>query len=128
MNINDKYLPIGTVCILKGGTKRIMITGYCTISNEKPDNIFDYNGCPYPEGVVNLEKILLFNHDQIDKVYNLGYFDDDMYLYQTKLKELISKYESGELKKDDIGKFTTNAVNDDSAGSADNDSNNPIDL
>lgn len=119
MNINEKYLPIGTVCILKGGTKRVMITGYCTVSSEKTDVIFDYNGCPYPEGEVNLEKTLLFNHDQIDKVYNLGYFDDEMYLYQVKLKELMEKYESGELKQEDVSKVATNGVND---------ANDPINL
>ena len=31
-----KYLPIGTVVLLKGGQKRLMITGFCSI----PVNVF----------------------------------------------------------------------------------------
>ena len=29
--IGEKYLPIGTVVMLKGGTKRVMISGFCAI-------------------------------------------------------------------------------------------------
>ena len=35
--IPNKYLPIGTVVMLKGGTKRVMIAGFCTIQNQKED-------------------------------------------------------------------------------------------
>ena len=29
-----KYLPIGTVVMLKGGKKRAMITGFCAVAGE----------------------------------------------------------------------------------------------
>lgn len=40
-----KYLPIGTVVMLKGGKKRIMITGFCCVNEEKNNKIYDYCGC-----------------------------------------------------------------------------------
>ena len=50
-----KYLPIGTVVLLKGGQKRLMITGFCSIPKEDKTKIYDYTGCLYPEGVLNSE-------------------------------------------------------------------------
>ena len=40
-NIQDsgKYLPIGTVVMLKGGKKRVMITGFCSMPNEENNKI-----------------------------------------------------------------------------------------
>ena len=33
MEIEEKFLPIGTVVLLKEGTKEVMITSYCIIPN-----------------------------------------------------------------------------------------------
>ena len=46
--IGEKYLPIGTVVMLKGGTKRVMISGFCAIDGENVKNMYDYSGCVYP--------------------------------------------------------------------------------
>ena len=72
----DKYLPIGSVVLLKNGTKRVMIYGRKQIHIETGKE-WDYLACLYPEGNINEEFIYLFNHDQIDKVYYLGYRDDE---------------------------------------------------
>lgn len=41
--IGEKYLPIGTVVMLKGGTKRVMISGFCAIDGENVKNMYDYS-------------------------------------------------------------------------------------
>ena len=74
--IKEKYLPIGTVVILKGATKRLMIAGFCAIDNSNKDKIWDYSGCMYPEGFLTSDQICLFNHDQIEKVYHIGLSND----------------------------------------------------
>ena len=33
--IEEKFLPIGTVVMLKGGTKRVMISGYVYLTMNK---------------------------------------------------------------------------------------------
>ncbi len=38
---------------------------------------WDYIGCLYPEGNINEEYMYLFNHDQIDKVFHMGFEDDE---------------------------------------------------
>lgn len=84
----DKFLPIGTVVLLKGGTKRVMITGFCVISDNK---VFDYTGCLYPEGYIFKDKILVFNHNQIDKIYYMGLSDDEEKKFKQALPSLINK-------------------------------------
>ena len=52
--IPEKYLPIGTVVILKEGTKRIMITGFCSIDNGNKEKVYDYSGCMYDFSFITL--------------------------------------------------------------------------
>lgn len=76
-DIKEKYLPIGTVVILKGATKRLMISGFCAIDNSNKDKIWDYSGCIYPEGFLTSDQICLFDHDQIEKIYHIGLSNDE---------------------------------------------------
>ena len=86
----EKFLPIGTVVMLNGGSKRVMITGFCTIASDDNSTMYDYCGCLYPEGVVSSDKNLLFNHNQIAKIYALGYSDDEEKQFKVKLKEVLA--------------------------------------
>lgn len=85
----EKFLPIGTVVMLNGGAKRVMITGFCTIASDDNAKMYDYCGCLYPEGVVSSDKNLLFNHNQIAKIYALGYSDDEEKEFKAKLNEVL---------------------------------------
>lgn len=85
----EKYLPIGTVVMLKGGEKRAMITGFCSVSEDDPEKIYDYNGCLYPEGFLTSDQTLLFDHNQIDKIYHLGLSDDEDKQFKVQLKSML---------------------------------------
>ena len=85
----EKYLPIGTVVMLKGGKKRAMITGFCSISEEDKTKVFDYSGCLYPEGFISSNQTLLFNHEQIDKIFHLGLVDEEEKQFKQKLNAMI---------------------------------------
>ena len=74
---NSKYLPIGSVVLCKDATKRLMITGFCCKDANNPDKTYDYSGCLYPEGIVSSDRTLLFDHSQIEKIFALGYSDDE---------------------------------------------------
>lgn len=87
----QKFLPIGSVVLLKEGKKRIMITGFCCIGNADKNKTYDYSGCLYPEGFLSSDKTLLFDHDQIEKVYYIGYSDDEEKKFQEKLKKILEK-------------------------------------
>lgn len=86
MNNNlGKFLPIGTVVLLKGGKKRLMITGFCSFDEEKKDKAYDYTGCLYPEGIISSKQMALFNHNQIEKVFYLGLRDEEEQKFKQKL-------------------------------------------
>lgn len=87
----EKYLPIGSVVMLKNGKKRVMITGYATIDFNKKDKVYDYSGCLYPEGVITTNQNLVFNHNDIEKIYCLGYSDDEQKEFGKKLKEFMTE-------------------------------------
>ncbi len=72
----DKYLPIGSVILLKDADKRLMIYG----RNQKDtgtNKICDYVGCLYPEGNIDLQHTYIFNHDQIERVFFIGFQDEE---------------------------------------------------
>lgn len=85
----EKYLPIGTVVMLKEGTKRVMITGFCAISEDEKNKIYDYSGCLYPEGYISPDDTLLFNHEQIEKIYHLGFSDAEEKEFKQNIKEMM---------------------------------------
>ena len=98
MEIQDKFLPIGTVVLLKGGKKELMIISYCIIpsgdvydKNGKVEGIkgrmFDYGGCIYPEGMITSDQLFAFDHSQIEKVVHMGYETE----LQKKISEALKK-------------------------------------
>ena len=98
--MKEKFLPIGTVVLLKGGKKEVMITGFCIVptgtqivkDNEiKPQGkMYDYGACAYPEGILESNTSYAFNHDQIDKILFMG--------YETEKQQEFSKMLNGGLK------------------------------
>ena len=86
MNNNlGRFLPVGTVVLLKGAKKRLMITGFCSFDEAKKDKAYDYTGCLYPEGIISSKQMALFNHSQIDKIYHLGLQDEEEKQFKQKL-------------------------------------------
>ena len=90
----EKYLPIGTVVMLKGGSKRAMITGFCSVSDKDDKKVYDYSGCLYPEGFLSSNQTLLFDHEQIDKLYYIGLIDDEEKKFKEKLKMVMEKIDN----------------------------------
>ena len=93
IEIGDKFLPIGTVVMLQGGSKRVMITGFCSIEAEQ-EKMWDYSGCMYPEGFLSSTQTCLFDHEQIEKVYYLGFVDEEEKEFKQKLDELLKTQEA----------------------------------
>lgn len=88
-NIPEKYLPIGTVLLLKNGLKKVMIAGFCR-KTKTDDKSFDYFGCMYPEGFLTFDKILLFNHDQIQKIYHMGFVNAEERQFKKDLNDILN--------------------------------------
>lgn len=89
MDIKDKYpkyLPIGSVILLNGGKKRIMIMGYAQV-DEKAKKEYDYIGCMYPEGIVYNVENILFNHNDIANIYCIGFINKEQKEFNKVLED-----------------------------------------
>ena len=84
-------LPIGSVVLLNNSTKKAMIIGFCQkeASGESEDKIWDYAGCLYPEGYLGPNQVYLFNGDQIDKIFSIGYQDEEQFEFKTKVDAIM---------------------------------------
>ena len=93
--IKEKYLPIGTVVLLKNAIKRIMIIGFCSRErNDSDSKIYDYCGCLYPEGLLTSDRALLFDHKKIEKIYHIGLSnDDEEKQFKKNLKMAMEEFE-----------------------------------
>lgn len=89
----DKYLPIGSVVLLKESNKRLMIYGVKQIATETKKE-YDYIACLFPEGNIDKKHNILFNHEDIDKIFYLGLHDEEQY----EFNQYILKKFSTELK------------------------------
>ena len=83
-----ELLPIGSIVLLTGGDKRLMIIGVVQI-NPDNNNEYDYMSCLYPEGFAGPEHIYLFNHEDIEHIIVEGFTDDEHYEFRDKLAKYI---------------------------------------
>lgn len=84
-------LPIGSVVLLKGGSKKLMITGVKPVSSESPDTVYDYIGVVYPEGYLSSEYNFLFNHEDINDIIFTGYNNPERETFLDFLEEEYKK-------------------------------------
>ena len=79
-----QLLPIGSVVLLKGGRKKVMIYG--VKQTDKSNGIeYDYISVLYPEGNMGEAGQFLFNHSDIDEIYFRGCEDEERDRFIDKL-------------------------------------------
>ena len=92
--IPERFLPVGTVVVLKGGLKTAAITGFCSIEAGK-DKMWDYSGCLFPEGFLSSNQTLLFDHDQIETIHHMGLVNEEEIAFKKKIVEFAQNREAG---------------------------------
>ncbi len=99
---ND-ILPLGSVVLLTESKKRVMVMGFCQAKPENIEKVYDYCGCLYPEGYMDADHIYLFNHDQIDQIYSVGYMDEEQFAFRDKISDILYKLKANEMKEEEPG-------------------------
>ena len=84
-------LPIGSVVLLEGGEKRLMIDGVMQSDAEDMKKEYDYMGVLYPEGHIGDEFQYLFNQEDIKEVVFRGFEDNERNDFLEKLTLLYEK-------------------------------------
>ena len=83
-------LPIGSVVMIGNSKKKVMIAGGCQKGGQE-GKLWDYTGVVYPEGFLDAQKMILFNHDQITQIYALGYQDAEQLEFKEKADMALAK-------------------------------------
>ncbi len=99
--MEEKYLPIGTICTLKGKNKKYMITGYYSVEFNGNLKINDYVGCVYPEGMLLPNQTLTFNHTDIENIDFMGFKNEE----ETKFMSILNRL-TGNISKSEKNKNT----------------------
>ena len=83
-----KFYPIGTVVTLIDGEKPLMIYGRLQLQADSA-TMFDYVACLYPEGNINDDYNIFFNHEDIGEVLFEGYQTPEDEEYQVLMRESL---------------------------------------
>lgn len=91
-------LPIGSVVLLNGGEKRLMICGRIQ-TDVATNKVYDYSACLYPEGIVNSKELFMFNNDNINRVFFIGFQDVEEFQYRNFINEKLDSDSKVDQKK-----------------------------
>ena len=96
--MKKSLLPIGSVVLLKGGQKRLMICG--RIQTDVATGItYDYSACYYPDGILNSKELFMFNNDNIQRLFFIGFQDGEELAFRS---EVLGKLGELEIKDGSI--------------------------
>lgn len=83
-------LPVGSVVLLKGGVKKLVIMGIKQANAEEPDTEYDYAGVMYPEGYLGNDTLYLFNHSDINDIIFTGYTNPERDEFLSEVEKLYN--------------------------------------
>ena len=118
MEKNERFLPIGTVVLLKGGKRELMITSYCIMPSgdvydktgkiDAAGQMYDYGACFYPEGMITSDQLFAFNHEQIERVCYMGYKTQQQIDVSNMLKSGLEEMKKSQSEGQQQGQETNN--------------------
>ena len=88
----EDLMPLGSVVLLKGAKTKLMITGRILVSTTD-DKLYDYSGCIYPLGMTDNEGFYFFNRDDIERIYFIGFQDEEELTYREEVLSQLGELE-----------------------------------
>ncbi|MCX4267221.1 MAG: DUF4176 domain-containing protein [Lachnospiraceae bacterium] len=95
----ERTLPIGSVVSLYGAEKRLMVLGYLKYLKGDDTSVYDYCGCTFPEGYLNSESTAVFNHQDIEHIYALGFQDELQFEFRNRLLQILEERDEAAQEK-----------------------------
>lgn len=86
-----ELLPIGSVVLLQGGIRKLMIIGIKQFTEENPGVEYDYSAVLYPEGFLGENTMFLFQHSDINDVIFRGYSNPEREKFIEKAQEIYEE-------------------------------------
>lgn len=86
-------LPIGSVVLLNGGEKRLMICGRVQ-TDVATGKTYDYSACFYPDGIISSKELFMFDNENIRKIFFIGFQDGEEFAFRQFMEEQLSAKEN----------------------------------
>ena len=86
-------LPIGSVVLLNGGEKRLMICGRVQ-TDVATGKTYDYSACFYPDGIISSKEMFMFNNENIRKIFFIGFQDGEEFAFRQFMEEQLAAKEN----------------------------------
>jgi len=87
-----KLLPLGSVVILKDGNQKLSVIGRGQLYDQEGTiGYFDYSSVFYPDGLLDVEQLYFFNHEDIEELIFEGYSDEDEAEFLEMFAEELTK-------------------------------------
>ena len=87
-----QLLPIGSVVLLEGAEKRLMICGRIQ-TDTATGTTYDYSGCLYPDGIIDSSQLYMFNNENIKTIFFVGFQDLEEFQFRRFMEEQLSQNE-----------------------------------
>lgn len=87
----EQVLPVGTIVLLKGAVKRLMVLGYQYSPTGSREKVYDYIGCTYPEGFIGADQMFMFDHSEIEHIFALGLQNEEQIEFRKDLEADLDK-------------------------------------
>lgn len=88
--MKNSLLPIGSVVLLKDGQKRLMICG--RVQTDVATGItYDYSACYYPDGIINSKELFMFNNENIQRLFFIGFQDGEELAFRQFIDEELAR-------------------------------------
>jgi len=89
--VSKNFLPIGSIVVLKDSYQKEMIIGVLQYNGNDKSKLYDYSAVLYPAGLIDPDSNYLFDKSQIQRVYYLGYWNDEEDALQQTIKDTLAK-------------------------------------
>ena len=78
--MKEELLPQGSVVKIKSSLSKLMIIGYMKLDQNK--KVRDYMAVKMPKGYESVKKLIVFDNEDIEKIYYKGYVDESINDYR----------------------------------------------
>ena len=91
-------LPIGSVVKLHNSDLRFMILSSCVVMESDQNKIYDYCSCYFPDGFEDPDNLIMFNQDDIEDVFCVGYISPEGEEYRKNEEKNLKGLRDGTIK------------------------------
>ncbi len=97
----NELLPLGSVVFLNGSDRMFQIIGQVQADAGSMD-VYDYAAVPFPEGYLDEDHLVMFQHEDIDRICAIGHLDENTWKMLAEMKKRLTDLREGRITPQEI--------------------------